>query len=184
MEDLKQYYLDEMLSLSNDLGIKYYHNDKIDIRFRKECENMIDELKGKFNGMSIEINKKKELQQLEQAAKLSTNTTVWEELVEKLFCKFNPDSYDGEEEMLDEGENRGIDPLEFISRVNSSFDKHKKIDGRTKKVLFHAWMNGSWNKRRIDHSILCNNKTTTESFFKPYLITRGKCDTKKEDEQS
>ncbi|GKA06022.1 hypothetical protein Tco_0685142, partial [Tanacetum coccineum] len=56
MEDLKQHYLDEMLSLSNDLGIKDYRN-------------------GKFNGMSIEINKKKELQQLEQAAKLSTYTT-------------------------------------------------------------------------------------------------------------
>ncbi|GJS05861.1 hypothetical protein Tco_0362657 [Tanacetum coccineum] len=75
MEDLKQYYLDEMLSLSNDLGIKDYRNEKINIRFRRECENMIDELKGKFNGMSIEINKKKELQQLEQAAKLSTYTT-------------------------------------------------------------------------------------------------------------
>ncbi|GKC22791.1 hypothetical protein Tco_1024941 [Tanacetum coccineum] len=74
MEDLKQHYLDEMLSLSNDLGIKDYHNEKIDIRFRRECENMIDELKGKFNGKSIEINKKKELQQLEQAAKLSTYT--------------------------------------------------------------------------------------------------------------
>ncbi|GKF60563.1 hypothetical protein Tco_0177349, partial [Tanacetum coccineum] len=36
---------------------------------------MIDELKGKFNGMSIEINKKKEFQQLEQAAKLNTYTT-------------------------------------------------------------------------------------------------------------
>ncbi|GJS44654.1 hypothetical protein Tco_0594775 [Tanacetum coccineum] len=75
MEDLKQHYLDEMLSLSNDLGIKDYHNEKIDIRFRRECENMIDELKGKFNGMSIEINKKKELQQLEHATKLSTYTT-------------------------------------------------------------------------------------------------------------
>ncbi|GJV63151.1 hypothetical protein Tco_1473979 [Tanacetum coccineum] len=75
MEDLKQHYLDEMLSLSNDLWIKDYRNEKIDIRFRRECENMIDELKGKFNGMSIEINKKKELQQLEQAAKLSTYTT-------------------------------------------------------------------------------------------------------------
>ncbi|GJX26975.1 hypothetical protein Tco_0233271 [Tanacetum coccineum] len=40
-----------------------------------ECENMIDELKGKFNEMSNEINKKKELQQLEQATKLSTYTT-------------------------------------------------------------------------------------------------------------
>ncbi|GKF38487.1 hypothetical protein Tco_0118548, partial [Tanacetum coccineum] len=92
--------------------------------------------------------------------------------------------YIPEEEMLDEGDNWGIDPLEFISRVNSSFDKHMKIYGRTKKVLFHAWMNGSWNKRRIDDSILSNNNTTTDSFFKPYLITRGKCDTEKEDEQS
>ncbi|GJZ11861.1 hypothetical protein Tco_0546620 [Tanacetum coccineum] len=83
MEDLKQHYLDEMLSLSNDLQIKDYRSfkvvstklRKIDIRFRRECESMIDELKGKFNGMSIEINKKKELQQLEQAAKLSTYTT-------------------------------------------------------------------------------------------------------------
>ncbi|GKB15268.1 hypothetical protein Tco_0849191 [Tanacetum coccineum] len=45
MEDLKQHYLDEMLSLSNDLGIKDYRNEKIDIRFRREYENMIDELK-------------------------------------------------------------------------------------------------------------------------------------------
>ncbi|GJX65662.1 hypothetical protein Tco_0300005 [Tanacetum coccineum] len=30
---------------------------------------------------------------------------VWEELVEKFFCKFYQDSYDGEDEMLDEGDN-------------------------------------------------------------------------------
>ncbi|GJW18694.1 hypothetical protein Tco_0026130 [Tanacetum coccineum] len=65
MEDLKQHYLDEMLSLSNDLGIKDYRNEKIDIYFRREYEDMIDELKSKFNGMSIEINKKKKLQRLE-----------------------------------------------------------------------------------------------------------------------
>ncbi|GJS11418.1 hypothetical protein Tco_0368214 [Tanacetum coccineum] len=110
--------------------------------------------------------------------------TVWEELVEKFFCKFYPESYDGEEEMLDKGDNWEIDPLEFISRVNSSFDKHMKMDGRTKKLLFHAWMNERWNKRRMNDSILSSNNTTTDSFFKPYLITRGKCDTKKEDEQS
>nr|GEX58580.1 hypothetical protein [Tanacetum cinerariifolium] len=62
MEDLKQHYLDELLSLSNDLWIKDYRNEKIDICFRRECEDMIDGIKGKFNGMSIEINKKKELQ--------------------------------------------------------------------------------------------------------------------------
>ncbi|GKD68715.1 hypothetical protein Tco_1322805, partial [Tanacetum coccineum] len=65
MEDLKQHYLDEMLSLSNQIQIKDYRNEKIDIGYKRECEIMIDELKGKFNGMSIEINKKKELQQLE-----------------------------------------------------------------------------------------------------------------------
>ncbi|GKD05419.1 hypothetical protein Tco_1180393 [Tanacetum coccineum] len=42
MEDLKQHYLDEMLSLSNDIQIKDYRNEKIDIRFKRECENMID----------------------------------------------------------------------------------------------------------------------------------------------
>ncbi|GJR64311.1 hypothetical protein Tco_0010376 [Tanacetum coccineum] len=68
--------------------------------------------------------------------------TTWEELVEKLFCKFYPESHDGEDEMLDEGDNWGIDPLEFISRVNSSFKNHMKVDGRTKEYSFHSWMTG------------------------------------------
>ncbi|GJY71117.1 hypothetical protein Tco_0474820 [Tanacetum coccineum] len=65
IEDLKQQYLDEMQSISNQIQIKDYHNEKIDIRYRRECEIMIDELTGKFNGMSIKINKKKELHKLE-----------------------------------------------------------------------------------------------------------------------
>ncbi|GJS32630.1 hypothetical protein Tco_0531012 [Tanacetum coccineum] len=118
---------------------------------------------------------------------------VWEELVEKFFCKFLANSYDGEEEMLDEGDNWGIKPLEFISRVNSSFDKHMKIDGRTKRIEYlHSGINKelinvitrSWNKRRMDDGILSSNNTTTNSFFKPCLTTRGKNDTEKEDEQS
>ncbi|GJV98648.1 hypothetical protein Tco_1553900 [Tanacetum coccineum] len=36
----------------------------------------------------------------------------------------------------------------------------------------------------MNDRILSNNNTTIGSFFKPYLITRGKHDTKKEDEQS
>ncbi|GJV50863.1 hypothetical protein Tco_1446604 [Tanacetum coccineum] len=76
------------------------------------------------------------------------------------------------DEMLDDGDNWRIDPLEFISRVNSSFENHRKVDGRTKKVLFHAWMNGSWNKRRIDDIMLSSN----DSFFKPYLKTQEKND--------
>ncbi|GKF58217.1 hypothetical protein Tco_0171754 [Tanacetum coccineum] len=36
----------------------------------------------------------------------------------------------------------------------------------------------------MDDSILSSNNTTIDSFFKPYLVTRGKSDTEKEDEQS
>ncbi|GJX00646.1 hypothetical protein Tco_0184559 [Tanacetum coccineum] len=96
MEDLKQYYLDEMLSLSNDLQIKDYRNEKIDIRFRRECESMIDELKGKFNGMSIKINKKKELQHLEQVANISTYPSQRF----KSFCYDDDDDYDYEESII------------------------------------------------------------------------------------
>ncbi|GKA04061.1 hypothetical protein Tco_0676842 [Tanacetum coccineum] len=92
MEDLKKHYLDEMLSLSNDLQIKDYRNEKIDIRFRMECESMIDELKGKFNGMSIKINKKKELQRLEQVA----NLTTYPSQRFKSFCYDDDDDYDYE----------------------------------------------------------------------------------------
>ncbi|GKC82215.1 hypothetical protein Tco_1137932 [Tanacetum coccineum] len=81
--------------------------------------------------------------------------------------------------MLDEGDNWGIDPLEFISRVNSSFENHMKVDGRTKKVFFHSWMNRSWNKRRLDNNISSHKEwkesdyrntlnTTTDSFFKTH----------------
>ncbi|GKG05405.1 hypothetical protein Tco_0325491, partial [Tanacetum coccineum] len=74
MEDLKQQYLDEMKSLINNLKVKDYRNERIDIQFKRECEIKIDELKQNFNGMSIEIRKKeKELLQQEQAAYVRTS---------------------------------------------------------------------------------------------------------------
>nr|GFA22242.1 hypothetical protein [Tanacetum cinerariifolium] len=57
MEDLKQQYLDKMNRLINS-------------EYRDEIK--IAELKQNFNGMSIEINKKEKLLQLEQWANLST----------------------------------------------------------------------------------------------------------------
>ncbi|GKD16186.1 hypothetical protein Tco_1205344 [Tanacetum coccineum] len=63
MEDLKLQYLDEMKTLINE---KDYRSGRIDIEIK------INELKENFNEMSIEINKKKKLQQLEQVANLST----------------------------------------------------------------------------------------------------------------
>ncbi|GJT45684.1 hypothetical protein Tco_0954399 [Tanacetum coccineum] len=108
MEDLKQRYLDKMLSLSNDLQIKDYRNEKIDIRFRRECENMIDELKGKFNGISIKINKKKELHRLEQMA----NPSTYPSQRFKSFCYDDDDDYDYEESTI---------PLnKIISQIPSS----------------------------------------------------------------
>ncbi|GJU44721.1 hypothetical protein Tco_1201987 [Tanacetum coccineum] len=109
------------------------------------------------------------------------NITIWEELVEKFFCRFYPESYDGEDEMLDEGENWGIDPLELLSNVNTTFKNHKKFDGRTQKVIFHSWMNENWNKRYVDNNTSSNNEwkesknenpsnTAIDSFFKAYDI--------------
>nr|GEX76468.1 hypothetical protein [Tanacetum cinerariifolium] len=80
--------------------------------------------------------------------------TTWKEIVEKLFCRFYPKSNDGEDEMLDEGENWGIDPLEFLSNVNTSFRNHKKVDGRTQKES--KYENPS--------------NTATDLFFKPYDV--------------
>nr|GEY82031.1 hypothetical protein [Tanacetum cinerariifolium] len=57
MEDLKQQYLDEIKRLINS-------------EYRDEIK--IDELKENFNSISIEINKKEKLQQLEQVANLGT----------------------------------------------------------------------------------------------------------------
>nr|GEW97153.1 hypothetical protein [Tanacetum cinerariifolium] len=115
--------------------------------------------------------------------------------VEKFFCKFYLESHDGEDEMLDEADNWGIDPLEIISQVNSSFENHMRVDERIKKVLFHSWMNENLIKRRIEGIVSCNNKweesnygnppnASTNSFFKPYLKPQEQNNTKNRDELS
>ncbi|GJV50895.1 hypothetical protein Tco_1446636 [Tanacetum coccineum] len=102
-------------------------------------------------------------------------------LVKKFFCRFYPEPYYGEDEMLDEGENWGISPLEFLSNMNTSFKNHKKINRRTQKVIFRSWMNVKWNKRYVKNSISSNNNgmesqhenssnTALDSFFKAYDV--------------
>ncbi|GJX70004.1 hypothetical protein Tco_0307175 [Tanacetum coccineum] len=74
--------------------IKDYCNERIDIHYRRECEIKIDELKAKFNKMSIEINKitkEKEIRQREQVANLSTHTP-------EPSRRFNFTCYDDDEE--------------------------------------------------------------------------------------
>nr|GEV97309.1 hypothetical protein [Tanacetum cinerariifolium] len=74
MEDLKQHYLDEI----------------------RECEDTIHELKGKFNGMSIEINKSRERQYLEHVANLSAISSQRF----NSFCYDDDDDYDYKESTL------------------------------------------------------------------------------------
>ncbi|GKE99778.1 hypothetical protein Tco_0023129 [Tanacetum coccineum] len=71
IKDLKQHCLDEMQSITNQISIENYRNEKIDVHYRRDCEIRIDDLKEKLNEMSIEI-RKKEKEKLEQLANLST----------------------------------------------------------------------------------------------------------------
>nr|GEU71782.1 hypothetical protein [Tanacetum cinerariifolium] len=72
---------------------------------------MIDELKGKFNGISIEINKKKELRQLKQAVNLSAYSIEPSRWFNS-FCCDDDDDYDYEESTI---------PLnEIVSQIPSS----------------------------------------------------------------
>ncbi|GJU13525.1 hypothetical protein Tco_1135921 [Tanacetum coccineum] len=55
LEIQKQQCLEEMKEWMNDLGIREYQKEEIDIDYRRKCEDKIYELKDKFNGLSIEI---------------------------------------------------------------------------------------------------------------------------------
>ncbi|GKB03477.1 reverse transcriptase domain-containing protein [Tanacetum coccineum] len=57
LEIQKQQCLEEMKEWMNDLGIREYQKEEIDIDYRRKCEDKIYELKDKFNGLSIEIRK-------------------------------------------------------------------------------------------------------------------------------
>nr|GEZ10024.1 hypothetical protein [Tanacetum cinerariifolium] len=97
--------------------------------------------------------------------------TIWEELVEKFFFKFYHEFRDDKDKMLDKGDNWRIDPLEFISRVNSSLENHMKVDGRTKK--HKEWKESNYGNPP---------NTATDSFFNPYLRAQEEYDVEKGNE--
>ncbi|GJU32825.1 hypothetical protein Tco_1176414 [Tanacetum coccineum] len=45
-----------------------------------------------------------------------------------------------------------------------------KLDGRTQKVIFHAWMNGNWNKRYVDNSISSSDELKESEYENPSNI--------------
>ncbi|GJS25767.1 hypothetical protein Tco_0486387 [Tanacetum coccineum] len=116
MEDLKQQYLDKMNSLINEFPIKDYRDEKIDIK--------INELKKNFNGMSIEINKKKKLQQLEQVANLSTYPLLF----------FNSFCYDDDDDDEEEEYTIAITPVLQTEEPDNSLsmgDEHLSTISKT-----------------------------------------------------
>ncbi|GKA51501.1 hypothetical protein Tco_0744697 [Tanacetum coccineum] len=74
LEIQKQQCLEEINEWMNDLGIREYQKEEIDIDYRRKCEDKIYELKDKFNGLSIEIRKiiqeAKELRESEARARI------------------------------------------------------------------------------------------------------------------
>nr|GEX96213.1 hypothetical protein [Tanacetum cinerariifolium] len=89
--------------------------------------------------------------------KPNTNDDMNIELNKQLLMELKSNAYHRmfDEDVVDyiaKGDNWGIDPLKFISRVNSSFENHMKVDGRTKK-----------------ESVYGNPlNTATDSFFKAH----------------
>ncbi|GJV51754.1 hypothetical protein Tco_1447495 [Tanacetum coccineum] len=162
-------YIDRVLSIIGLFNIPKVSKDavldEVPPKSKNECHLEIKLISEEYtvnaqneSNLSItsnDINMELSNEFLMELQKSAYHRWIDEDVVNHIAKNGYPESYDGEEEMLDKGDN-GIDPLEFIS----------------------------WNKRRMDDKILSSNNTTTESFFKPYLITLGKCDTKKEDEQS
>ncbi|GJV09901.1 hypothetical protein Tco_1351442 [Tanacetum coccineum] len=73
LEIQKQQCLEEMKEWMNDLGMREYRKEEIDIDYRRKCEDKIYELKDKFNSLSIEIRKitqeAKELRESEARAR-------------------------------------------------------------------------------------------------------------------
>nr|GEU63189.1 hypothetical protein [Tanacetum cinerariifolium] len=108
MEDLKQQYLYEMKSLINS-------------EYRNEIK--INELKGNFNGMSIEINKKKKIQQLEHVANLSTYPSQHF----NSFCYEDDDDEDYTIAITPEFLDYGLSKIFTISKSFSDEDVPKEI---------------------------------------------------------
>ncbi|GKD82026.1 hypothetical protein Tco_1348865 [Tanacetum coccineum] len=82
-----------------------------------------------------------------------------------------------------------------ITSNNIKINLSKEFLEELQKNTYHGWidedvidriakMNGNWNKRQIDNSILSSNNTTSNSFFIPNLKTHEKSNTRKEEEQS
>nr|GEZ35919.1 hypothetical protein [Tanacetum cinerariifolium] len=139
IEDLKQQYFDEMKRLINS---EYRDGIKI------------DELKGNFNRMSIEINKKEKLHQLEQVANLSTYPSK----------RFNSFCYDD-----DDDEDYTFIPSEFedFTDIESECDMHDCDDSQTTNFL--TFSNPFFDDSTLSDDESSHEEVIHEMSFKTYL---------------
>nr|GEV08688.1 retrovirus-related Pol polyprotein from transposon TNT 1-94 [Tanacetum cinerariifolium] len=100
------------------------------------------------NDINIELNEDFLVELRENMYHGAYNEDVVDHIAMKFFCKFYPESYDGKDEMLDKGDNWGIDPLEFLSmrRARSTFLQTewsgKGADNRPpmlEKDMYESW---------------------------------------------
>ncbi|GJZ02659.1 hypothetical protein Tco_0520620 [Tanacetum coccineum] len=79
LEIQKQQCLEEIKEWMNDLGIREYQKEEIDIDYRRKCEDKIYELKDKFNSLSIEI--RKIIQEAEELRKSEARARIQKDII-------------------------------------------------------------------------------------------------------
>ncbi|GJY12117.1 hypothetical protein Tco_0381426 [Tanacetum coccineum] len=119
MEDLKQQYLDEMETLING---KDYRNGNIDIEIK------INELKGNFNKMSIEIRKKEKEQLDEFEDECECDVPDCDDSQTTNFSTFSNNLFDDSTSGDDESSHEEvIHEMSFKTYSNPLFDLDKEI---------------------------------------------------------
>ncbi|GJV21339.1 hypothetical protein Tco_1370359 [Tanacetum coccineum] len=85
-----------------------------------------------------------------------------------------------------EDDEKGHDPLEFITWANSKFKDHKKVDETTKRALLNTWIEVG-NEERLMNDVVSSDEEWEEHEYgdppnivadssKPYLDTHHKRD--------
>ncbi|GKC89170.1 hypothetical protein Tco_1149819 [Tanacetum coccineum] len=97
---------------------------------------------------------------------------TWDELVNKFFSKFYPLSCASNYDKMCDDDEEGRDPLEFITRRNSKFKDHKKVDETTKRALLHSWIEVGNNEGIMDEDVSSDDDkdhTNSSMIAKPEL---------------
>nr|GEV25293.1 hypothetical protein [Tanacetum cinerariifolium] len=67
---------------------------------------------------------------------------------------------------------KGLDPLEFITWRNSKFKNHKKVDEMTKRALLYSWIEVGNNEGLMDEDISSDDdsdQTNSSMITKPEI---------------